>query len=92
MVAFKAGKKILLERLEEVAQKLGVTVTYESGVEGSGGLCRLKDETYIIINKNLQLSDKIDLVAECLMSFNLDEFYIIPEVRDFLEWHNQKRT
>ena len=90
MVTFKAGKKILLERLEEVAQKLQITVSYESGVEGSGGLCRLKGETYIIVNKNLQLSDKIDLVAECLLTYELDDLYIIPEIRELLEWYKEK--
>ena len=67
-----------------------ITVSYEKGIEGPGGFCRVKGQKMILVNRDLTLQDKIDLLAETLLQFPLDEVYIIPEVREYLEWLRKK--
>ena len=83
---------ILLERLEDLAMRLNITVSYEKGLTISGGFCRVKDQKMILINKNLPLSEKIELIAGALTHFPLEDLYILPEVREYLEWYKNKMT
>ena len=78
-------QRVMLERLEEVATRLGIIVSYEKGIEGLGGLCRVKEQDMVLINKDLTTNDQISVLAEALTQFPLDEIYILPEVREFLE-------
>jgi hypothetical protein len=82
---FKSSHNIILEKLEELALKLNIAISYEKGIEGAGGFCRLKDQNLILVNKDLPAPDKIELIAEALIQFPLDDYYIIPELREYLE-------
>jgi len=79
------SQKVLLERLEEVASRLNIVVLYEKGIEGPGGFCRVKDQSMILINKDLPVRERIDVLADALKMCHLDEIYILPEVREYLE-------
>jgi hypothetical protein len=50
-----------------------------------GGLCRLKGENVLIINSKAAASDKIRALAEAVRHFGIDQIYILPAVREFLE-------
>ncbi|MFC1849427.1 hypothetical protein ACFL27_04375 [candidate division CSSED10-310 bacterium] len=81
----RSNRKILLERFEELAAKLGIIISYERGLEGPGGLCRIKDQNMILINRNLTVQDKIDVIVDSIIQFPLDNHYILPELREYLE-------
>ena len=46
-----------------------------------GGLCRVKDDKLIIIDTTLNLSEKIDVLADALSQFDLEDIYMPPVVR-----------
>lgn len=76
-----------LRGLEEVAQKKSIKVTYEAlgGELGAGGLCRVKGEWRVIIDKRTTAGERVAMVAEALAQFPLDEVYMAPEIRDLVE-------
>ena len=62
-----------LRELESVAETLGVRVSYEpmTGlVSGAGGMCRVKGEYRVIIDRRLRTSERITLLADALRRFD----------------------
>lgn len=80
---------ILLEQLEELAERIGIAVRYENmNVEdspGSGGLCRLKGEYVLIVHSRATLPEKIRVVTRALRQFDLNGIYLRPVLRELLE-------
>ena len=74
----------LLQELETLAATLDVEVRYDT-FEGNGGLCRILDKHYIIINRALVTDQRLQLLSRELARCNLDEVYIRPQVREILE-------
>jgi hypothetical protein len=74
----------LISNLEEVAQTLQIPVNYDK-FYGRGGLCSLYGRFRIIINRNLNSLDKIEILSKALNSFPLEEIFILPEVREVLD-------
>ena len=61
-----------LAQLEELAQELEVKVSYEpmAGlVQGVGGLCRVKGEYRIIVDRRLNPPERLAIVADALRRF-----------------------
>ena len=79
----------VLNQLEELARTLGVEVRYEpvrkEGLSNSGGLCRLKGEYILIINSNASVKGKIQTMATALKRFDLNQVYLRPGLREFLD-------
>ena len=73
--------KVTLAELEQVAKDLEVRVTYEDLKTSRGGSCRVMQTRRIIINKHLQNSEKINLLARELGRFALGELDIPDRVR-----------
>lgn len=75
-----------LQALEDAAQKKAIKVTYEplGGELGAGGLCKVKGEYRIIIDKRATVGERIAMVAHALAGFPLDDIFIAPEIRDLL--------
>jgi hypothetical protein len=82
------NEKTILNLLEELCQSLGIQVRYELiKKEGSfypGGLCRVKGEQVIILNSSATTDDKIQALAKAVTSFDLDQVYLKPALREFL--------
>jgi len=72
------------EALEQVAQRLGVTVRYERATF-TGGSCTLRGEPLIIVNSKLTLREKVRALAKEVSRLPLEEVFIRPEVRRHLE-------
>ncbi len=80
----------LLEELEKVATRFDITVRYEDG-DFKGGLCRLKDESIIIINKKFLVEQKLTFLARELSTLELDKVYILPKIREYIfEYASEK--
>jgi hypothetical protein len=77
-----------LVQLEELAQRLGIKVRYEtikgSGMASLGGLVVLKGERVIIVNAKAKPKDKIQTLVRVLKQFNLEEIYIRPALRKLI--------
>jgi hypothetical protein len=74
----------MLEQLEGLAQKLSVRIRYER-CRSRGGLCRVKDDQMILVRKTLTIPEKVEVLGRALCRFSLEETYLMPEVRRFLE-------
>jgi len=81
--------RVLLGHLEALAHTLGVEIRYET-LEGetpfrSGGLCRVREKQFIIVNKVATTAEKVQTLARALGRFDLSRIYLKPALRDLLE-------
>lgn len=74
----------LLKELEELAEKCGISLRQEKG-DFDGGFCVLKEERIIVINKRLALQKKTSVLAQALAEVGIEEVYLKPAVREFIE-------
>ncbi len=79
----------LLDQLESLAHSLGLQIRYErmDDEEGfsSGGLCRLRDKQYIIVNRAAPVEEKNRTLIRVLRRFDLSCVYMKPALRVLLE-------
>jgi hypothetical protein len=88
---------VLLERLEAVAAALEIRVSYEqlSTAIGHnrGGLCRVKGEFRVIIDKRATAGERVATLATSLGRFGAQiaelDLEISPAVREVLHTHSQ---
>ena len=83
------NEEIILYQMEELAQKLGVTVRFENiNMEEStstGGLCCVRGEYVIIVHSRATVKEKIKVMIEALRHFDLGDIYIKPVIRQLVE-------
>ncbi len=84
----------LYNSLKELAEKLGITVLELSfkntGIKVKSGLCKVKGQQMLIVDKHKSIYSKVDILASLLSDFTLDDVYIVPAVRDVLDKHKAK--
>jgi hypothetical protein len=76
-----------LTELEELASGLSVRVCYEpmAGlVQGVGGLCRVRGEYRVIIDRRLKSAERIQILADALRRFEFERTRLSPEVQQLL--------
>ena len=82
-------ESLVLQHLEEIVEKLNIRICYENLRRESplikSGVCNLKGEYRIIIDKNLRLSEKIEVILNALKDFEIDNIYIHPYIRRLIE-------
>ena len=78
-----------LEYLEDLAERLGVEIIYENlGREDfpvKGGLCMVKGAHKIFVDPCEPVETRIEILARALSSFDTEEIYLRPFVREILE-------
>lgn len=83
------NENIILSQLEEVAQKLGINIRYETFRKSDflhiGGLCRVEGQYIFIISSKATMGEKIQTLARALKRFDLTHIYIRPALREFLD-------
>jgi hypothetical protein len=84
--------KIALSDLESVAKALSVKVSYDDLKTSKGGSCRVMETRRIIINKHLQTSEKINLLARELGNFDLTGIELPENVRKKIEQEAEQQT
>jgi hypothetical protein len=60
------NKSERLKQLEEMLQQNSVRIIYDI-LKGEGGLCKVRDKYYVIVNRNISVEQKITLLAHGLM-------------------------
>ena len=75
----------LLQELEAVASELSVEIRLED-LEGSrGGLFRLRGQTCILLDRELSVPERVDLMVRSLARLPLDGVFLRPAVRELLQ-------
>jgi hypothetical protein len=77
----------LTEALEQAAKQLGIQVRYDTmtgDVAGGGGLCKLKGQWCVIIDRKTPPSDRAATLTEALAQFDTDGVFLPPKVREAL--------
>jgi uncharacterized protein with PIN domain len=77
-------KEQMLEELQEACRSLGYRVRFERG-DFAGGACILKDQQLLVVNKRFTIERKLSTIARALSEIGIDEVYIKPAVRSFIE-------
>ncbi|MBX3160260.1 MAG: hypothetical protein KF773_30130 [Deltaproteobacteria bacterium] len=89
---------VLLELLEGTAEQLGIRVSYEQlqSAVVHGGLCRVKGEYRIIVDKRATAEERIVTLATALSGFPTAELELPAKVREVLRTYEsagaKKRT
>ncbi len=83
--------KISLVELEEVAKALSIKVSYDDLKTSRGGSCRVMETRRIIINKRLQNSEKLNLLARELGGFDLSGLDISDKIRKKIDEEAEQR-
>ena len=77
-------KEKLYEAFEELGQRLGVKIITGKG-DFTGGTCVLNDEKVIVVNKHKPIEQRLKVLATCFLDYNLEDFYVIPALRAFID-------
>ena len=70
--------------MQTAAAQIGITVRWERG-DFEGGYCILRDQKILLINKRLMPVRKAAVLATALHGIGLDNVYLKPAVREFVE-------
>ncbi len=74
----------LIEELQNVAAQLNVSIRYERG-DFEGGYCILRDQRLLLVNRRLMPSRKASVLATALREIGLDDVYLKPALRAYIE-------
>ncbi len=74
----------MLSELEQLAAKCGISIRYEKG-DFDGGFCVLKAERLIVINRRLLPARRTSVLAQGLAEVGIDQVYLKPAVRAYIE-------
>tara|TARA_B100001173_G_C15936095_1_gene525003 strand:+ start:410 stop:667 length:258 start_codon:yes stop_codon:yes gene_type:complete len=80
----------LFSEFESLAEKLGLKILKGKG-DFIGGTCTVNNKTVIVVNKQKPMEQRLKTLAESLLEFNLEEIFIVPAVRDYIENQNTKK-
>ncbi|MCD6584981.1 MAG: hypothetical protein J7K96_04395 [Desulfobacteraceae bacterium] len=79
----------LYQHLKELAVKLDISVAEQNmrvtGINAKSGLCIVKDQKIFIMDKHLTVREKVQTLADCLRSLPLDNIYVMPAIRKYLD-------
>ncbi|HWU89145.1 MAG TPA: hypothetical protein VN253_17890 [Kofleriaceae bacterium] len=88
--------EVLLEQLEQAADRLGIRVSYEQLQSSvvTGGLCKVKGAYRIIIDKRASSEERLSTLAAALAAFPpgnpggwIDASEVSPKLRELLRLH-----
>jgi hypothetical protein len=86
----------LLPILEDAALRLDITVKYEglaqSGVSGSGGLCKVRGRWWLLVDKKATPSERVAILVDALASFDTEGLGLQDKVADLLTRRRAART
>jgi hypothetical protein len=77
----------ITETLEQAAAQLGIRVRYETmtgDTAGGGGLCKVKGEWCVIVDRKTPPAERAALLLEALAGFDTDAVFLPPQLRDAL--------
>ncbi len=81
----------IIEELQQVATQMGVLIRFEKG-DFEGGYCILKDKKMLLVNRRLMPSRKASVLAVALQEIGLENVFLKPAVREYIEDEVAKAT
>jgi hypothetical protein len=79
----------IVEVLEKAAEQIGVRVRYEAlaagGLVGSGGVCKVRGEWWVIIDKKASSADKVAILTDALAGMDLGPVALPAKIREMIE-------
>ena len=80
----------VLDELIEAAERVGLKVRRERimrevGYRARGGVCRLRENDMVIIDRDQAPHEQLEIVAEALKGRDLEAVYLSPAARKFLQ-------
>ena len=80
----------LVDELVETAKRLGIEVRREKilreiGYRARGGICRLRDQDLVILDREQQPAEQLDVLAEVLRGRDVEQMYLSPAARRVLQ-------
>ena len=75
----------ITETLEQAAAQLGIRVRYETmtgDTAGGGGLCKVKGEWCVIVDRKMPTAERAALLIEALAGFDTDGVFLPPQLRE----------
>lgn len=76
--------KQIQEELHQLTKDLGIKIRRESG-KFKSGWCIVNDNKLILINRTAPPEMVASVVAKCLAMHNLDNVFIKPAIREFID-------
>ncbi len=87
------NKQRLLDELLALLEQNNVTIRREALGGGGGGLCTIKGESVFFFDTQAQLAELAGICAEAVLKVvDIEQVYIRPEVREFIEDHRNRST
>jgi phage shock protein A len=76
----------VLQELESAAETLSVKVTYEAlnASVGHGGLCRVKGQYRVIVEKRASVHERAATLAQALAQLDTSSLTLSPKVRQLV--------
>ena len=85
----------LYQEMKDLAEKLDVTVSEQSfrssGIPVKSGFCIIKGKMHCIIDKNISLHKKTQVLAEALFDLPHENLYVVPAVRDTIKKYGKPK-
>ena len=75
--------KKLLDEFHSLGEKVGVKIIKGKG-DFSGGICTLNEQKVIVINKTKPIEQRLSILANSFIEYDLDKFYVVPALRAFI--------
>ena len=76
----------VLDELLALLEYNGVSIRTEAMGGGGGGLCKIKDRQVFFVDTEAQMADMAAICAGAVREIvDLENIYIRPQIRDFLE-------
>ncbi|MBS1261213.1 MAG: hypothetical protein MAG453_00534 [Calditrichaeota bacterium] len=80
----KPRRREVYDSLLEVARRYFDRVEEETG-DFRGGVCRVRGERYLLVNRQAKLDRRLRVVATALASLDLDSQYLLPAIREAID-------
>ncbi len=88
-MAMKVEK--LVQQLSEAVRRMGFKLRVEEG-NFRGGQCIFAEERLVILNRRMSQEERAEVLAQALATEELDQVFLLPEVRAYVEKTVQART
>ena len=80
----------VLDELIDAAERVGLKVRRERimrevGYRARGGVCRLRNDDMVILDRDQPPNEQLEIVAEALKSRDLEAVYLSPAARKILQ-------
>jgi len=83
----------MYQGLKDLADRLGIVVSEQKlsteSLKVKSGLCKIKGQFVMILDKQLSVHKKSAILAACLSDMPHDAIFMIPAVREFLVRHRK---